>query len=49
MISGGNHANIFNLSLGTAQLDTSISKAIDKITQLEREHGKLRQILDDEL
>ena len=31
MISGGNHSNIFNLSLGTVQLDQSINQAIDRI------------------
>ena len=31
MISGGHHANVFNLNFGTAQLDTSISKVADKI------------------
>ena len=30
-ISGGNQANIFNLNLGTVQLDANISKIVDKI------------------
>lgn len=42
MISGGHHANVFNLSLGTAQLDSSITKLVDKIQGLEREHSRLR-------
>lgn len=42
MISGGHHANVFSLSLGTAQLDSSISKLADKIQGLEREHSRLR-------
>ena len=42
MISGGNHANIFNLSLGTAQLDNNISRVVDRVQKLENEHFKLR-------
>ena len=49
MISGGHHANIFNLSLGTAQLDNSITKIVDRIQSLERDHSRLRQVLDDEI
>ena len=41
MISGGNHANIFNLNLGTAQLDSNIGKVVDRVQKLEQEHFKL--------
>ena len=47
-ISGGNQANIFNLNLGTVQLDANISKMVDKIQGLERELTKLRQIYEGE-
>ena len=47
-ISGGNQANIFNLNLGTVQLDANISKMVDKIQGLERELTKLRQIHEGE-
>ena len=30
MISGGQHTNIFNLNLGTAQLDKNIVKLVDQ-------------------
>ena len=49
MISGGNHSNVFDLNLGTAQLDSNISKVVDKIQKLEREHSKLMQVLDDDI
>ena len=35
MISGGTHANIFKLSLGTSQLDNKIVKLVDEVQQLE--------------
>ena len=47
-ISGGNQANIFNLNLGTVQLDANISKMVDKIQGLERELTKLRQMYEGE-
>ena len=47
-ISGGNQANIFNLNLGTVQLDANISKMVEKIQGLERELTKLRQIYEGE-
>lgn len=31
MISGGNHGSVFNVNLGTSQLDSSISELVDKI------------------
>ena len=49
MISGGHHANIFNLSLGTAQLDGTISKVLDRVQKLEQEHMRLRQEFEDEI
>ena len=49
MISGGHHENVFNLNLGTAQLDTHISKLIDKIQKLERSHASQKQVLNDEV
>lgn len=49
MISGGHHANVFNLSLGINQLDSTISKVVDKVQRLEKEHMRLKQELEDDI
>ena len=50
MISGGHHSNnIFNLNLGTAQIDSTISKVVDKVQKLEKEHMALKRELEDEI
>jgi hypothetical protein len=50
MISGGHHSsNVFNLSLGTAQIDSTISKVVDKVQKLEKEHMGLKRELEDEI
>ena len=49
MISGGNHGSVFNVNLGTSQLDSSISELVDKIQRLEREHARLKQELEEDV
>ena len=48
MISGGQHANVFNLNLGTVQLDKNIVRLVDQTQKLEQEHTRLKQTLSDD-
>jgi hypothetical protein len=43
MISGGQHNNIFNLTLGTTQLDRQISQMVNEVQLLETRYEALKK------
>lgn len=43
MISGGQHTNIFNISLGHFKVDKEIQKLSNEVSSLEKELNQLKQ------